>query len=327
MDGLSCIIANSAKACRLTLGESMPAEYVALNTCERHELYTFARSIDAPAVTADGLELTGKVAADHLLRVAAGLDSRIVGEPHVLGQVRRAFADAESQRTSGTMLAALFRSALRAGRRVRSETALNAAGESVVTLATRRLVDALDSLHSRRIGIVGTGEVANGLVRALTFAGVRELVVFSRSENRIREANRWERTAAMPLSALSGVIPNLDALVACSHVQEPVLGDADFAHCTERFVVLDLGSPANVGDLTRLSVTRLDELKRIAPKSQVVAAEQIVAEELNRLEQWFSHRKIAKSIARMVREANLPPQRSTPTLHAKIMRAKAQVAA
>ena len=115
MDGLSCIIANSAEACRLPMGNSMPAEYVALNTCERHELYTFARSIDAPAVGTDVMELKGKTAAIHLLRVAAGLDSRIMGEPHVLGQVRRAFADAELQRTSGTMLAALFRSALRAG--------------------------------------------------------------------------------------------------------------------------------------------------------------------------------------------------------------------
>ena len=327
MDGLSCIIANSVEACRLPMGKSMPAEYVALNTCERNELYTFARSIDAPAVGTDVMELKGKTAAIHLLRVAAGLASRIMGEPHVLGQVRRAFADAESQRTSGTMLAALFRSALRAGRRVRSETALNAAGESVVTLATQRLVDALDSLHSRRIGIVGTGEVASGLAKALIAAGVCELVVFSRSEHRIREADRWERTAAMPLSVLGGVISKLDALVACSHVTEPILGDADFAQCNERFVVLDLGSPANVGELARLSVTRLDELKRIAPKSQVDAAEQIVTEELDRLQQWFSHRKIAKSIARMVRGANLPPQRSTPTLHARIMRAKAQVAA
>jgi glutamyl-tRNA reductase len=350
MDGFFCIPTFCAELSWSSLVDLNSIEHVALNTCERNELYAFARSTtsisttaistavlsktglrDMPGVELNARILQGRSAAIHLLRVAAGLNSRIVGEPHVLGQVRKAFAEAESQHTAGTMLAALFRAALRTGRRVRAETALNASGESVVSLAMRRLVDELGPMDDLRIGIVGTGTVATDMAHALTKNSVKQLVVFSRSRDRICSTNHWDQSVVQPFADLASLMPQLDGLVACSRVQQPILDAAHFETCGERFAVIDLGSPPNVSELgagqSNLSLTRLEDLKRVAPVSQVDAAERIVAEELSRLERWFNHRKIAKSIERMVREANLPPQRSTPTLHAKIMRAKAQVAA
>ncbi len=334
MDGFICIASKSADSSQCSHFVTNEFEHIALNTCERNEFYMYAQSEVASQLALDGNEciriLYGESAAHHLLRVAAGLESRIVGEPHVLGQVRKAFTKAELRGMSGTNLATLFRAALRTGKRVRSETSLNVANESVETLATQRMFGALGTLNDRCIGVVGTGEVARGVARALVDSGVRRIFVFSRSCNRMGEIN-WPRTHAMRLDDLAGVMGNLDGLIACSKLNQPIINANHLASCSDGFPVIDLGSPPNVGDLhivaAKIVLTRLAELERAAPDAQVRLAESIVAEELLRLDQWFRHRTIAGSIERMVREANLPPQRSTPTLHAKIMRAKAQVAA
>ncbi|GJM24886.1 MAG: glutamyl-tRNA reductase [Phycisphaerae bacterium] len=332
MDGIFCIAASGSALAIPTPVDLNLMEHVALNTCERNELYAIVPGKNFAALSREtnAQILEGRSAVNHLLRVAAGLESRIVGEPHVLGQVRKAFAHAESQQTSGTKLAALFRAALRTGRRVRAETSLNSGNESVVTLAARRLLGATAHSEDRCYGIVGTGAVARDVAHELANSGVNRILAFSRSYERIREID-WKGSVALPLDELQSVVAQLDGLIACSKVEHPIVEAGHFVRCADGFPVIDLGSPANVGDLSgaasRVSLTRLADLKRTAPTHQLRAANRIVNEELARLEEWFQHRKIARSIERMVREANLPPQRSTPTLHAKIMRAKAQVAA
>ncbi len=331
MDGLICIASRNSEPLQHAPEAS---EYVHVQTCERSELYAL---MDSDAINPSLLDAAGSIrifndqtAARHLFRVAAGLESRIVGESHVLGQVRRAFAEAESRGTSGAKIAALFRAALRNGKRVQSETSLNANNESVVTLAVRRLEDALERLQGRSVGIVGTGEVGRGVAKALVESEVGSIHVFSRSVARVKQID-WSRSIAHRIEELPAIMPLLDAFVACSKVYQPIIQLPHVELCRDGLSIIDLGAPPNVckgvAQLPRVSLTRLADFKRTAPNEQVQAAERIVAEELARLDEWLRHRQIADSIERMVREADLPPQRSTPALHARIMQAKAQVAA
>ncbi len=339
MDGFVCIRFERPQVVDERKVQSIVRGCVVVDTCERFEVYGYfpqERSelsrIRARFGAKRGRELHGRDAVRHLLRIAAGLESRVVGEPHVLGQIRRAFRDAQLRENVGHMLAALFRTALRTGRRVRGETRLNAKSESVVTLALQRLESDLGSLSGKRIGIVGTGDLARETVAALTKQGATSLAVFSRSSQRAKQIRTMQGSPVYGLDDWARTAPGLDAVIACCRTANPILRATHFAESFGRLTcVIDLGYPQNidesVGAIARISLTRLDDLTRSAPTVELAFANRVVIEELSRLDQWTQNRKAARLIERLVRDADLPPSRSTQALHAKIMRAKAQVAA
>lgn len=320
---------------RLSRGESSQAEILdlvqrsspqvtevmALATCHRLEVYavvdtfqgalsTIKRALAEHAGMPIGdLESTayvrrGKEAARHLFFVAGGLDSAVIGDQQVLGQVRRAYATADANRAVGSVLHRLAQRALSAGKRVRSETTLGVAGASVITaalsLACRTVAkgSAGAGLEGKTAVVIGTGAMGTLAAAHLAHAGCGRLYVFSRSLSRGRSlATRICETGshadALPLDRLPEALAHADIVVSGTTVAEPIVSVADVRAAlaagdrrgsVRQLVICDVGMPRNVdpavADLQGVSVIDIERICRepsatdgFEAASRIIAAE------------------------------------------------------
>lgn len=264
---------------------AVASERLLLATCERVELYLVGARNGIPPFARLG---AGEDAARHLLRVAAGLESRVLGEPEILGQVRAAFLEAQAQRALGPVLGALARGALHAGRRVRAETGLGRAPSlASATLAT--LSAQLRGLRHRAVVVAGTGALAGEILKALRGAGAGRLAVSSHSLERAAELAA--RVRALPARDEQLDDQSWDALVACSNRR------VSLHHIRAResasLVVVDLGVPPNVETASGARITRLSGLAReeCATPDSLRAAQRILDDELECFSRWRSARQ------------------------------------
>ncbi len=243
---------------------------VVLATCERFEVWTEGSSVSAPP----GWVRRGRdhTATAHLFRVASGLDSRIPGEPHILGQVRDALTDPRNRVTPP--LGRLFQAALRVGRRVRRLAGFDRLQASYVTLTVGYLSDVRDSAGPP-VGIVGGGAMARDLVTELTRRGGGPVTVLTRHPERTVE--RFGAVPAecdiRPLTDLEKLVPALETLVLATSASHPVLDLATVRPRPTRLTVIDLGMPPNLAWATPsppwVVVWRLEDLGRgadLAPR-------------------------------------------------------------
>ncbi|SHE48946.1 glutamyl-tRNA reductase [Streptoalloteichus hindustanus] len=268
------------------------SEAVLVSTCNRVEVYAAVEAFhgglaDITGVLARhaGCEVTELVphlyvhyagaAAEHLFTVAAGLDSMVVGEAQILGQIRAAYAEAETAGTTGRVVHEVVQQALRVGKRVHAETGIDHAGASVVTEALADAERVLDGLAGRRALIVGAGSMAGLAAAHLRRAGVGEIVVANRTTangERLAALSLAEGTPAraVPLAEVVGELAAADLLVACTGAVESVVDvDMVVAARAERahpLVVCDLGLPRDVdpavGGLPGVTVVDLETLQR-----------------------------------------------------------------
>ena len=205
-------------------------------------------------------------AVEHLFAVSSGLDSAVVGEQQVLGQVRRAYAAAEANRTVGRVLHELAQRALSVGKRVHSETGIDAAGASVVSvalgMADTKLAGAAGAtsglgLAGRAAVVVGAGSMGALAAKQLARAGVERIHVVNRTLPRAKRlADKIRELGvvadAFPLDHLTPTITDADVVVTCTGAVRPVVSLADvhrgLAHGQEpkQLVICDLGMPRNV---------------------------------------------------------------------------------
>jgi glutamyl-tRNA reductase len=303
-------------------GHENVAEVVVLSTCLRTEVYTVVdRFHDAvyqlqaffakrAEVGLDEVEAWSSVRFDddvatHLFSVAAGLESAVLGESEVLGQVRRAWEASHERHVSGPVLAGLFREAVRVGRRARHETGIargtTSFAHAAVALAAARLGG---SLGGRTVTLLGAGDVGSGLLQALTGAAPGErparVLVASRTTARARallaSVESAEGVSAVDLEAAPAALQASDVAFCALDVPLPVVSAADLAPGQERadhpILVVDLGVPRNVApEVSAVPGVRLvgmEELKdavaRVSAerRSEVSAVLEIVDEELDR---------------------------------------------
>ena len=236
-------------------------EAVVLSTCNRTELYAYVSRFhgaldDATEALADiaGMrpgELRSlcavffdEGAVAHTFSVASGLDSLVVGESQILGQVKHALTLGQSHETVGTVLNSLFQQAIRVGKRVHTETGIGAAGRSLVSAAYRLLTDEIGDLNGRRVLVVGAGAMAGLAARTAAAEGA-----FVTCAN--RTLARAERLAeaisgkAVPLSNLDDALTATDVLVTCTGARTLTIGANDLKGTPVRGVV-DLALPADV---------------------------------------------------------------------------------
>jgi len=285
-------------------------EAALVTTCNRVEVYTVVQAFhgglaDVVGVLGrhSGLDVAelyehlyvhyAAAAAEHLFRVAAGLDSMVVGESQILGQVRSAYNTAREAGTVGRTLHELIQRALRVGKRVHSETGLDHAGGSVVSEALADAAATLDGLTGRRALIVGAGSMGGLAAAALRRAGIGEIVVANRTEKtgaRLAELQVEQGTPARAVG-LADLVANLadaDVVVSCTGATGTVIDAGMLAGRTRPLVVCDLGLPrdvaADVADLPGVTIIDLESLQRrlaVAPSGLDTArAAGIVAEEV-----------------------------------------------
>jgi glutamyl-tRNA reductase len=257
-------------------------DLVVLNTCERFEVYCMRGSSAVVARLLEWRELglgtstvcTGAEVLRHLFRVASGLESRIRGEPHILGQVRVALNQARQRRTIHRAMANAFDAAIRCGKRVRRVAAFDSVTSDYASLAVARLRRELTGLEQQRVAVVGTGALATDVARALNSAGVGGLTMVGRHEARLIAAAGSVSADWLTLRALNSTPTRFDAVVTAIASSEPVIDTATLQHCNTRLFV-DLGGAPNIDSrvdgLDGVRVIRLDDLSGRVPVTAALA--------------------------------------------------------
>jgi glutamyl-tRNA reductase len=314
LEQLSTDEADQAKIVDQVLQSSLVTEAMVLSTCNRVEVYAVVEAFHG------GLSVIGQVlsehsrmslndltkyayvryaeaAVEHLFAVASGLDSAVIGEQQVLGQVRRAYAAAEANHTVGRTLHELSQRALSVGKRVHTETGIDAAGASVVSVALGMAEAKLGSLAGRSAVVIGAGSMGSLSAKHLVRAGVERIHIVNRSLPRAKRLAHAVRdlgvTAdAFPLDHLPPVLTDADVVVCCTGAVRPVVSLADVHHALARrehqLVMCDLGMPRDidptVAGLPGVYVVDMDRIQREpsarAAASDAEAARTIVAAEV-----------------------------------------------
>jgi glutamyl-tRNA reductase len=292
------------------------SESMAVSTCNRLEVYAVVDSfhgalaeITAALARQTGIpqeELTGHLyvhyaaaAVQHLFTVAAGMDSMVYGEAQILGQVRSAYAAARASGTVGPALHELAQQALRVGKRVRSETAIEDAGASVVSEALADAEEVLGGLTGARCVLVGAGSMAGLAAAHLARAGVAAVTIANRTRasaerlaGNVRSGGVAADVAELGSSGLSAGIGAADLVVTCTGASDVVLGEDTLAAAVIAragpLVICDLGLPRDVApqaaQLAGVHVVDLTSLRaRLAENglgADVAGPEQLVADEV-----------------------------------------------
>ena len=291
-------------------------EAMVLSTCNRVEVYAVVdafhgglSAIGQVLAEQSGMSLGdltkyayvrySEAAVEHLFAVASGLDSAVVGEQQVLGQVRRAYAAAEANRTVGRVLHELAQRALAVGKRVHSETGIDAAGASVVSVALGMAAKKLGrtGLQGKTAVVVGAGAMGALSAAHLTRAGVQNVYVVNRSLPRAQRLARKIRDSgaaaeALSLDRLASALADADVVVSCTGAVRPVVSLADVHNAlfagrrdetNQPLVICDLGMPRDVdpavSGLPGVWVVDMDRVQR-EPSARAAAADAEAARHL-----------------------------------------------
>lgn len=304
------------------------SEAIVLATCNRVEIYArvdrFHGSVDdltALMVDAAGLPDAAHVvgslyvhydagAVAHLFSVATGLESMVVGEGQILGQVRDALRVAQAEDTVGPALNALFQHALRVGKRAHSETGIDSAGRSVVSVALDEAASVVGSIATARVCIVGAGSVAALAASMVRRAGSSQVVVLSRTLDSARRVAVTCTGRAGDLSALPAELARTDLLISCTGATGTVLDAATIAaarggeSAAAPLAVIDLALPHDVekaaGDLPGVTLIALPDLAErgsaVAAEADVAAVERIVAAEVEAFAAARAEERVAPTV-------------------------------
>jgi glutamyl-tRNA reductase len=307
LERLSTDESDQVKIVERVLQSPLVTEAMVLSTCNRVEVYAVVdafhgglSAIRQVLAEHSGLslgELTeyayvhySEAAVEHLFAVASGLDSAVVGEQHVLGQVRRAYAAAEANRSVGRVLHELAQRALAVGKRVHSETGIDAAGASVVSVALEMAKSRLGGLAGKTAVVVGAGAMGALAAVHLARAGIGDVHVVNRSlpraqrlARKIRESGA--RAEVLGLDQLASALSDADVVVSCTGAVCPVVSLADVHNAlaaarrdeaAQPLVICDLGMPRDVdpvvAGLPGVWVIDIDRVQR-EPSARAAAAD------------------------------------------------------
>ena len=304
-------------------------EAVAISTCNRTEVYVVASDpVEAetgvlgmlarkagirPTELAESIyALRNCDAARHLYRVTAGLESMIVGEAEVQGQVKRAYDDALGAQATGPLTNHLFRAALATGKRVRSETKIGERRLSVSSVAAALAREQLDGLEKREVLILGAGETSELAARALADHGVEAIFVANRRHERAVSLAQRYGGQAMSFDELPSELERADALVCATSSPHPILGAEELAAVMEArggrpLLVIDLAVPrdvaADVRDVPGIALYDIDDLQAVVRRNRSVRqaearqAEGIVEEEIQQFAAWLGALEVLPTLA------------------------------
>ena len=308
---------------------------VIVGTCNRTEIYTLAPSLERGERAIEGFieeqfevevesvrkhlyTLDQSEAVAHLFRVASGLDSQILGESEVLGQVRSAFSAARQQGASGGAMAHLFHSALRTGKRARTETAIgrNALSLSRACIALARR--AIGTPEGKRVLIIGVGEASRLAGLALRDAGAASIVIANRTPANAAELARELDAEVAPLDNLPSLLAQADLAVTATAAPDFILSaslieEAAAGRNGTPLAIMDMAVPRDVDPVAAavagVHVYTLDDVESLAEanrqqrESEARQVEAIVSEETAKFRQWWKARGVTPTIAAIRHDA------------------------
>ncbi len=317
-------------ALQVLSGRSDIREVVVLSTCNRTEVYAVAERFHA--AQKDILEFlctTSGVRADeitphlysqfdddavvHLFEVAAGIDSAVLGETEIVGQVRDAWDFAMKQGTSRSTLNLLFRYALESGKRARTETGISRSTASVAHAAVEMSEEILGSLSSKHVLVVGAGEMGEGVSGALSRAGTASITVLNRTASRAEALAQKIGASVADFSNLEVELAKADVVVACTGAGEIVINHELMVRVghvrTAPILIVDIALPrdvaASVADLPGVTLRDLDHLSQWAQRgidkrsSEVGQVRTIIGQEVDRYLLDQTQRQAAPLVAQL----------------------------
>ena len=311
------------------------SEVVVLSTCNRVEVYAYAERFHggyqdvreflarhaglAPEDVADHLYAYHDAdAVRHLFSVAAGLDSAVVGEHEILGQVRDAWDCSVSERTVGSALGALFRHAVEVGKRARSETSIGRGIASVSQAAVALADDRIGGIAGRTVLVVGAGEMAEGTVKSLLRAGASEIIVANRTHGRAEQLAALCDGTAVRIEQLPDALSRAAVLVTSTGATELILAATDVATVAARrgdlpLVIVDIAVPRDVdpaaGRLKGVTLLNMDDIGEFidggleSRDREVAGVVEIVDAEVQRYRSITSAREVAPLISALRQQA------------------------
>ncbi|OGO32926.1 MAG: glutamyl-tRNA reductase [Chloroflexi bacterium RBG_16_56_11] len=312
------------------------AHCVILSTCNRTEIYTVENHnqekeraglfflkkylhVPESILSEYAYFCSGAAAAEHLFGVAGGLDSMIVGECEVLGQVKRALASAEEAGTANLPLRRLFQASIRTGRRIRKETEISRNHLSVSSIAVELAVQSLGDLARCRILIIGAGEAGKGAVLAAREKNAGDILVASRTLERASALARVLRGTAIKFDDIPAILGSCDLVVACADAGGTIINSHQVAQALQKRngspqVIIDIAVPRNVdpdaGLIDNVSLYNIDDLNLISEKNhqlrkrELIKARRIIREERERFLSWWRSFSVSPVIFALMEKAN-----------------------
>ena len=318
------------------LAEYVP-QSVIVSTCNRTEVYTYDpddiglvgrvgdfligySGVPGPELERHIYQLWESDCVSHLFRVTSGLESMIVGERQILGQVRAAFSMASQGGYLKSPLTRVFHDALRAGRRVHRETNIGQHSRSVSRAAVQLARGLFDRLDDRRALVIGAGDAGRMVARALADAGVQQISVANRTHWRAQDLARDLGGVAVPFANLGDALADADLVISSTGSPGYVVDQATVADALTRrrsqepMMLIDIAVPRDieptVGDLDQARLFDIDALSQVAEVSmdglagEVKKASALVDTELSRFSEWWHSSDTMELVVGMRRRAD-----------------------
>ncbi|HXC23648.1 MAG TPA: glutamyl-tRNA reductase [Solirubrobacteraceae bacterium] len=319
------------------------SEAVVISTCNRTEIYLVVGEAGGTLVKAEtdvlGLlarraairptELAQEIysprnceAARQLYRVTAGLESMILGEAEIQGQVKRAYEAAMRAGTTGPLSNRLFAAALTTGKRVRSETGIGSSRVSVPSVAVDLAQDVLGDLSKRHVVILGAGETSELTAQALADQGVGTIFVANRHADRALSLAQRFGGSVVGLDKLPEQLLEADIVVSSTSSPHPIVGSEELALVMEQrrvrggraLLLIDIAVPRDIdsrcGDLDGVTLYDIDDLQAVVQRNLgaraaiVPQAEEIVEEEIQRFARWLGQAETLPTVSALREHGN-----------------------
>ena len=268
-------------------------EFAVLNTCNRVEFYGVAASADAAARVSAAfcthqrfdpsefekirLDLRGRDTVQHLLEVAAGLDSQMLGETEIFGQIKEAYAAAQTRGRTGPVLNRVFQKGFQAAKHVRTHTAITEGTVSVANVAVDLALNIFGSLATTRILLLGAGEIGEKTARAFQSRGAASLTVASRRLERAMDLATALGASAMPFEQREARLAEFDVVVCATSAPDlvvtyPAIKAALHKRPAQPLFFIDQALPRDIdpaaADIENVFLYNLDDLAKIAEENR-----------------------------------------------------------
>jgi len=275
-------------------------ELAVLNTCNRVEFYGVGTDESAAALVQAAycarqkfdpaeferirLRLTGRAAALHLFEVASGIDSQLLGENEIFGQVKDAYAAAQAAGSTGAVLNRVFQKAFQAAKHVRTHTAISAGTVSIANVAVELAADIFGSLADAKVLILGTGEIGNLTAKAFASRGAADLAVAGRRPEVASEIAGGLGAGTVPFAERESRLADYDVVVCSTAAPATILSGAAVAAAMRRrparpLLLIDLAVPRDVdaaaAKLENVFLYNLDDLAGIAERNRTARAAEV----------------------------------------------------
>lgn len=298
--------------------ETTLAEAILLSTCNRTEFYGLSndngaaemyvrnllakeKHVDLDAHPGYAYTLTRKESVRHLLRVSAGLDSLILGESQILGQVRRAHELSLESRACGVVLNRILQAAIVVGRRVRHETQIGTGAVSIASAAAELAGKIFADLSSRKVLLIGVGEMGTLLARHMIERGVSSLIIANRTFAKAEHLATQLAGNAIPLDRANEALATADIVISCTGATTPIVDAETMSRIVDQrsgrpLYVIDIAMPrdfdAAIGKLDGVFLHDIDDMNVLVDRNldvrraEIPKAETIVEQELDHYALW-----------------------------------------